>query len=69
MRKNNKININKINTSEDNLSELLRRSFELPKELEEILQMGAEKARRESRKRMEKVRKSIGIKPLANLKK
>lgn len=40
-----------------------------PKELEEILQMGAEKARRESRKRMEKVRKAIGIKPLAKLKK
>ena len=36
MRKNNKININKINTSEDNLSELLRKSFELPAELEEI---------------------------------
>ena len=40
-----------------------------PKELEEILQLGAEKARRESRKRMEKVRKAIGIKPLAKLKK
>lgn len=40
-----------------------------PKELEEILQLGAEKARRESRKRMEKVRKLIGIKPLAKLKK
>lgn len=40
-----------------------------PAELEEILQLGAEKARRESRKRMEKVRKAIGIKPLAKLKK
>lgn len=40
-----------------------------PKELEEILQIGAEKACRESRKRMEKVRKAIGIKPLAKLKK
>lgn len=40
-----------------------------PAELEEILQIGAEKARRESRKRMEKVRKAIGIKPLAKLKK
>ncbi len=40
-----------------------------PKEMEEILQMGAEKARRESRKRMEKVRKAVGIKPLAKLKK
>ncbi|MDO4427779.1 MAG: tryptophan--tRNA ligase [Moraxella sp.] len=39
-----------------------------PKEMEEILQMGAEKARRESRKRLEKVRKLIGIKPLAKLK-
>ncbi len=40
-----------------------------PAELEEILQLGAEKARRDSRKRMEKVRKLIGIKPLAKLKK
>ena len=40
-----------------------------PKELEEILQMGAEKARRDARKRLEKVRKAIGIKPLAKLKK
>ncbi len=40
-----------------------------PKELEEILQFGAEKARRDSRKRLEKVRKAIGIKPLAKLKK
>ncbi|UNU73434.1 tryptophan--tRNA ligase [Moraxella nasovis] len=39
-----------------------------PKELEEILQMGAQKARRESSKRLEKVRKAIGIKPLAKLK-
>ena len=40
-----------------------------PKELEEILQMGAEKARRDARKSLEKVRKAIGIKPLAKLKK
>ena len=40
-----------------------------PKELEEILQMGAEKARRDARKRLEKVRKAIGIRPLAKLKK
>lgn len=39
-----------------------------PKELEQILQLGADKARRESRKRMEKVRKAVGIKPLAKLK-
>ncbi|WP_394261415.1 tryptophan--tRNA ligase [Moraxella boevrei] len=39
-----------------------------PKEMEEILQMGAEKARRESRKRLEKVRRLVGIKPLAKLK-
>lgn len=40
-----------------------------PKELEEILQFGAAKARRESSKRMQKVRKAIGIKPLAKLNK
>lgn len=40
-----------------------------PKELEEILQMGANKARRHSRKLLDKSRRAIGIKPLAKLKK
>lgn len=40
-----------------------------PTELEQILEMGAIKARRDAQKRMEKVRKAIGIKPLAKLKK
>lgn len=40
-----------------------------PAELEEILQIGAVKARRDAQKRLEKVRKLIGIKPLAKLKK
>ncbi|MUG32879.1 MULTISPECIES: tryptophan--tRNA ligase [Psychrobacter] len=47
------------------------RYFELmanPKELEEILLMGAEKARRHSRKQLDKTRRAIGIKPLAKLK-
>ncbi|SJM67205.1 tryptophan--tRNA ligase [Psychrobacter piechaudii] len=47
------------------------RYFELmanPKELEEILMMGAEKARRHSRKQLDKTRRAIGIKPLAKLK-
>ncbi|WP_201592908.1 tryptophan--tRNA ligase [Psychrobacter fozii] len=39
-----------------------------PKELEEILQMGAEKARRHSRKQLDKTRRAIGIRPLAKLK-
>lgn len=39
-----------------------------PKELEEILQMGANKARRHSRKQLDKARRAIGIKPLAKLK-
>ena len=39
-----------------------------PKELEEILQMGADKARRHSRKQLDKTRRAIGIKPLAKLK-
>ena len=39
-----------------------------PKELEEILQMGADKARRHSRKQLDKARRAIGIKPLAKLK-
>ncbi len=40
-----------------------------PTELEQILEMGAIKAHRDAQKRMEKVRKAIGIKPLAKLKK
>ena len=39
-----------------------------PKELEEILQMGAAKARRHSRKQLDKTRRAIGIRPLAKLK-
>ena len=39
-----------------------------PKELEEILQMGADKARRYSRKQLDKTRRTIGIRPLAKLK-
>lgn len=39
-----------------------------PKELEEILQMGAAKARRHSRKQLDKSRRAIGIRPLAKLK-
>ncbi|NYR09059.1 tryptophan--tRNA ligase [Psychrobacter sp. BI730] len=39
-----------------------------PKELEEILQMGADKARRHSRKQLDKARRAIGIRPLAKLK-
>ena len=47
------------------------RYFELmanPKELEEILMLGAEKARRYSRKQLDKTRRAIGIKPLAKIK-
>lgn len=39
-----------------------------PKELEEILQMGAFKARRVAQKQLDKTRRAIGIKPLAKLK-
>lgn len=39
-----------------------------PKELEEILQMGAIKARRQAQKQLDKTRRAIGIKPLAKLK-
>ena len=39
-----------------------------PKELEEILQMGADKACRHSRKQLDKARRAIGIRPLAKLK-
>ncbi len=39
-----------------------------PIQLEEILQMGADKARRHSRKQLDKTRRAIGIRPLAKLK-
>lgn len=39
-----------------------------PKELEEILQMGAQKARRYSQKQLDKTRRAIGIRALAKLK-
>ena len=39
-----------------------------PKELEEILKLGAEKARRHSRKQLDKTRRAIGLRPLAKLK-
>lgn len=39
-----------------------------PKELEEILQMGAVKARRVAQKQLDKTRRAIGIRPLAKLK-
>lgn len=39
-----------------------------PKELEEILQMGAHKATRHAQKQLDKVRRAVGIKPLAKLK-
>ncbi|OOS06334.1 tryptophanyl-tRNA synthetase [Moraxella cuniculi DSM 21768] len=39
-----------------------------PKQLEEILQMGAVKARRVAQKQLDKTRRAIGIKPLAKLK-
>ncbi|OOR90045.1 tryptophan--tRNA ligase [Moraxella caviae] len=47
------------------------RYFELmnnSKELEEILQFGANKARRTAAKQLDKVRRAVGIKPLAKLK-
>ncbi len=47
------------------------RYFELmanPNDLEQILQMGADKARRHSRKQLDKTRRAIGIRPLAKLK-
>lgn len=59
---------NKIN---DEIAPFRARYEELmanPKELEEILQMGAEKARRHSRKQLDKTRRAIGIRPLAKLK-
>lgn len=53
------------------LAPMRDRYFELmshPKELEEILQMGANKARRHAQKQLDKTRRAIGIKPLAKLK-
>ncbi|OAU99927.1 MULTISPECIES: tryptophan--tRNA ligase [Moraxella] len=59
---------NKIN---DEIAPYRARYLELmsnPKELEEILQMGAAKARRQAQKQLDKTRRAIGIKPLAKLK-
>ncbi|ELA08107.1 tryptophanyl-tRNA ligase [Moraxella macacae 0408225] len=59
---------NKIN---DEIAPFRKRYADLmanPKEMEEILQFGANKARYESRKRLAKIRKAVGIKPLAKLK-
>lgn len=59
---------NKINKE---IAPMRQRYFELmnnPKELEEILQMGAAKARRVAHKQLDKTRRAIGIKPLAKLK-
>ncbi|WP_323842148.1 MULTISPECIES: tryptophan--tRNA ligase [unclassified Moraxella] len=55
----------------DEIAPMRARYFELmndPKELEEILQMGAIKARRVAQKQLDKTRRAIGIKPLAKLK-
>ncbi|MEC5210360.1 tryptophanyl-tRNA synthetase [Psychrobacter sp. PL15] len=58
----------KINTE---IAPFRERYLELmanPKQLEEILQMGADKAGRHSRKQLDKTRRAIGIRPLAKLK-
>lgn len=55
----------------DEIAPMRQRYLELinnPKELEEILQMGAVKATRHAYKQIDKVRRAIGIKPLAKLK-
>lgn len=55
----------------DEIAPMRARYFELmnnPKELEEILQMGAIKARRHAQKLLDKTRRAVGIKPLAKLK-
>lgn len=60
-----------FNQINDEIAPFRKRYHELmanPKQLEEILQFGANKACREASKRMDKVRKAIGIKPLAKLK-
>ncbi|MDO5652219.1 MAG: tryptophan--tRNA ligase [Moraxella sp.] len=54
----------------DEISPMRQRYFELmdnPKELEEILQMGASKARRSASRQLDKARRAIGIRPLAKL--
>lgn len=58
----------KINTEIVPFRERYQELMANPKELEEILQMGAEKARRHSRKQLDKTRRAIGIRPLAKLK-
>ena len=58
----------KINTEIAPFRERYQELMANPKELEEILQMGAEKARRHSRKQLDKARRAIGIRPLAKLK-
>ena len=58
----------KINTEIAPFRERYEQLMNNPKELEEILQMGAEKARRHSRKQLDKTRRAIGIRPLAKLK-
>lgn len=59
---------NKINDEIAPFRERYHHLMANPKELEDILQMGAEKARRHSRKQLDKTRRAIGIKPLAKLK-
>ena len=58
----------KINTEIAPFRERYQELMANPKELEEILQMGADKARRHSRKQLDKTRRAIGIRPLAKLK-
>lgn len=59
---------NKINDEIAPFRERYNQLMANPKELEEILQMGAEKARRHSRKQLDKARRAIGIRALAKLK-
>ncbi|WP_131669678.1 tryptophan--tRNA ligase [Psychrobacter pygoscelis] len=58
----------KINSEIAPFRERYNHLMDNPKELEEILKMGADKARRHSRKQLDKTRRAIGIKPLAKLK-
>ena len=56
---------------DDEIAPMRERYLELmndPKALEEILQFGAVKARRHAQKQLDKVRRAIGIRPLAKLK-
>ncbi|WP_066802388.1 tryptophan--tRNA ligase [Moraxella oblonga] len=60
-----------FNKIDNEIAPMRERYLELmnnPKELEEILQMGAIKARRVAQKQLDKTRRAIGIKPLAKLK-